>query len=531
MTLMRLLLFLGILALFQLQSPDVVRATDYCGPGETPQFRFGFAHLKSLLGSTMGEPLECEHANPENGDSLQQTTTGLSFYRKSTNTPTFTDGWHHWAWTSDGLVYWTGAAVDPPGTIVPSNPPPTPTMLPTGNAPIASIDEPSPGLSYPKGTVILFRGSGISPIGLPISGYSWGFNGREISGESSFNWRLDEVGTMTLKVRDSRGLWSESAATVTVHVTVASPAPTATATPRPLPTSTPIPSATRPPQASDLISSAGISIGQDCVGKYSQGVTWVTAMPGNPLPDYYCYVVVLDGWPKDWAIGSTWRWPSGKTEQSSTHDLCPEGVCRGGYLRLAFQNKQGFSRQSGTLTIDLVINGSTVRSDTFRVNGSTSASGSTSSTTNRTSASVIETCIDGTFEGWDGDTVFELCNGQVWEQAEYGYTYHYAYRPNVVIYQSRYGRYKMKVDGVSDSISVTRVTNVIRTCIEGTFNGWDGDTVFPLCNGQVWVQLEYNYKYHYAYRPEVLIYQSRYGGYRMKVDRVDATIRVGRLSY
>ena len=90
-------------------------AAPFCAPGQEPEFVFGFAFLKSLLGDIMGEPLECEHANPENGDTLQQTTTGLSFYRKSTNTPTFTDGWNHWAWTIDGLVTWTGDAIDPPG--------------------------------------------------------------------------------------------------------------------------------------------------------------------------------------------------------------------------------------------------------------------------------------------------------------------------------------------------------------------------------------------------------------------------------
>ena len=87
----------------------------HCALGQAPEFLFGFAFLKSLLGDRMGRPLECEHANPENGDTLQQTTTGLSFYRKRTNTPTFTDGWNHWAWTVDGLVTWTGHSIDPPG--------------------------------------------------------------------------------------------------------------------------------------------------------------------------------------------------------------------------------------------------------------------------------------------------------------------------------------------------------------------------------------------------------------------------------
>ncbi len=77
-------------------------------------YTYGFAHLKTYLGYTMGDLIECIHSNPDNGDILQQTTTGLSFYRLSTNTPTFTDDWKHWAWTSEGLVYWIGDAIDPP---------------------------------------------------------------------------------------------------------------------------------------------------------------------------------------------------------------------------------------------------------------------------------------------------------------------------------------------------------------------------------------------------------------------------------
>lgn len=49
------------------------------------------------------------------------------------------------------------------------------------------------------------------------------------------------------------------------------------------------------------------------------------------------------------------------------------------------------------------------------------------------SAARIETCIAGAFTGWSGETVFELCNGDVWVQTEYAYVYQYAYRPNVVI--------------------------------------------------------------------------------------------------
>ena len=128
---------LALLLLF----PASALAAPYCGSGESPQFRFGFAHLKSLLGETMGQPIECEHANAENGDTLQQTSTGLSFYRKATNTPTFTNGWEHWAWTAQGLVYWTGSDIDPPGTATAAEPiesTPTTTSIDAG-APAVTV--------------------------------------------------------------------------------------------------------------------------------------------------------------------------------------------------------------------------------------------------------------------------------------------------------------------------------------------------------------------------------------------------------
>ncbi|MDO8617267.1 MAG: hypothetical protein Q7T33_16285 [Dehalococcoidia bacterium] len=138
----------------------------------------------------------------------------------------------------------------------------------------------------------------------------------------------------------------------------------------------------------------------------------------------------------------------------------------------------------------------------------------------------LESCIDGSFEGWSGDTLFELCNGQLWIQSSYDYTYDYAYRPAVVIvYVYATGTYWMYVEDIDDPVAVTRITEFTRTCIDGAFQGWSGDTVFELCNGQTWQQSSYNYTYHYAYRPDVIIY--RWGfGYRMKVEGVDETIGV-----
>jgi hypothetical protein len=71
-------------------------------------------------------------------------------------------------------------------------------------------------------------------------------------------------------------------------------------------------------------------------------------------------------------------------------------------------------------------------------------------------AAPIETRIDGEFQGWTGDTVFKLLNGQIWKQTSYNYKYAYKYSPGVLIYKGGVGC-KMKVDGVDGEISVERL--------------------------------------------------------------------------
>jgi hypothetical protein len=104
----------GIGLLLAGSTPTRAAAATYCGAREWPHFAFGFAGLQAQLGVVMGGPTECEHADAISGDTLQSTTTGLAFYRKSTNTPTFTDGFNHWALTAAGLVAWSGESIDPP---------------------------------------------------------------------------------------------------------------------------------------------------------------------------------------------------------------------------------------------------------------------------------------------------------------------------------------------------------------------------------------------------------------------------------
>jgi hypothetical protein len=70
--------------------------------------------------------------------------------------------------------------------------------------------------------------------------------------------------------------------------------------------------------------------------------------------------------------------------------------------------------------------------------------------------SVIEARVEGNFEGWSGETIVKLMNGQIWQQTEYYYEYHYAFMPDVVIYKSGSG-YKMSIKGVGKAVGVKRL--------------------------------------------------------------------------
>jgi hypothetical protein len=59
---------------------------------------------------------------------------------------------------------------------------------------------------------------------------------------------------------------------------------------------------------------------------------------------------------------------------------------------------------------------------------------------------VIESYIEGEFMGWEGEAVFKLDNGQIWQQASYAYHYSYRYHPSVIIFHNG-GSYEMQVEG------------------------------------------------------------------------------------
>ena len=75
-----------LLALVAFSSPSASAQTtsNYCAPGQQPQFVFGFAQAAEEIGGWIGDPIECEHYDTQ-GNAHQRTTRGLLYYERSTN--------------------------------------------------------------------------------------------------------------------------------------------------------------------------------------------------------------------------------------------------------------------------------------------------------------------------------------------------------------------------------------------------------------------------------------------------------------
>jgi hypothetical protein len=73
----------------------------------------------------------------------------------------------------------------------------------------------------------------------------------------------------------------------------------------------------------------------------------------------------------------------------------------------------------------------------------------------------IEARLLGEFNGWDGNTVFRLDNGQVWQQTR-NYIADYTPRepipqPHVTIERGMLGTYNLQVEGVKRIVQVKRI--------------------------------------------------------------------------
>ena len=68
----------------------------------------------------------------------------------------------------------------------------------------------------------------------------------------------------------------------------------------------------------------------------------------------------------------------------------------------------------------------------------------------------ITSRIIGEFGGWNGETVFELENGQVWQQSSNGLLIVKLTNPKVTIKKARFS-YKLSVEGYNSSVSVRKI--------------------------------------------------------------------------
>jgi hypothetical protein len=65
--------------------------------------------------------------------------------------------------------------------------------------------------------------------------------------------------------------------------------------------------------------------------------------------------------------------------------------------------------------------------------------------------------VVGGFQGWSGETVFELDNGQVWEQAGSG-RYEYSGEDRAVVIERGFlGSFSLKPEGLNRTVRVKRI--------------------------------------------------------------------------
>jgi len=67
---------------------------------------------------------------------------------------------------------------------------------------------------------------------------------------------------------------------------------------------------------------------------------------------------------------------------------------------------------------------------------------------------VIESAIEGDFDGWVGDTVFRLKNGQIWQQTSRSAKYLFAHAPKVTISRAPF---RLRVEGLGGEVAVRRL--------------------------------------------------------------------------
>ena len=146
------------------------------------------------------------------------------------------------------------------------------------------------------------------------------------------------------------------------------------------------------------------------------------------------------------AMFSLWgQEPVLKIEQVMT----AQELQQSGVSTLSSQQRQALNRWLGSYTLRILSTAQGVTQPQAPRRPTTAGTGSYCSP-------AIESTISGEFTGWAGETIVKFDNGQIWQQAEYDYTYSYAYRPEVTIYQTSSGC-RMKVEDEEETILVKQI--------------------------------------------------------------------------
>ena len=125
--------------------------------------------------------------------------------------------------------------------------------------------------------------------------------------------------------------------------------------------------------------------------------------------------------------------------------------------------------------------------------------------------------------------VFVLSDDSIWE-VKYEYEYMYKYYPRVIICPDKnlllINDKKLNVVNLSGGGSSDG--SVIESNIDGQWDGWDGDTIVKLTNGQIWQQLGLHLSLTLGLGNDVFIYEKA-GTWYMQVEGEDEAVAVYRL--
>jgi hypothetical protein len=211
---------LALLLGFALLVPAPARAQAACG------FRLGFAALRELAGADLvGDCLEDEHANPQNGDALQRTTRGLLVWRKLDNFTAFTDGERTWVNGPFGLQErrnterFDWEAVPAPTPAPPPTPsPPVPVLLAEGRGPCGGKPGPfrlvwryDAPLADDEWFDVIFWGQGHSALSIANTKDTCYPLDERVLYTSTFNWTIALIsrrGDHAVELRHAEGLRS-----------------------------------------------------------------------------------------------------------------------------------------------------------------------------------------------------------------------------------------------------------------------------------------------------------------------------------